>query len=137
MSEQAFLCRSLPEKIQMHILVTDDLYTNRLQAGIVIRSLGYTYDEAINGEQAIEKLLNNSYDLILMDIEMPVRNGLETTQHIRRHFRGIKKKTPIVAITAHNPGDFFDNYADKGFSGLISKPITEEKLKDILTSISI
>ncbi len=120
----------------MHILVTDDLYTNRLQAGIVIRSLGYTYDEAVNGEQAIEKLSNNSYDLILMDIEMPVRNGLETTKYIRKHFRGIKKKTPIVAITAHNPGDFFDNYTEKGFSGLISKPITEEKLKAILTSLS-
>ncbi len=119
----------------MHILVTDDLYTNRLQAGIVIRSLGYTCEEAINGEQAIEKLRNNSYDLILMDIEMPVRNGLETTQYIRRHFRGVKQKTPIVAITAHNPGDFFNNYADKGFSGLISKPITEEKLRKIVIKL--
>ena len=119
----------------MHILVTDDLYTNRLQAGIVISSLGYTYDEAVNGEEAIEKLNKASYDLILMDIEMPVRNGLETTRFIRTNFRGEKKEIPIIAITAHNPGDFFDNYADKGFSGLISKPITEEKLKNVLTNL--
>ncbi|TVQ14689.1 MAG: response regulator [Bacteroidetes bacterium] len=119
----------------MHILITDDLYTNRLQAGIVIGSLGHTFDEAVNGDEAIEKLSKASYDLILMDIEMPVRNGLETTRFIRTNFRGEKKKTPIIAITAHNPEDFFDNYADKGFSGLISKPITEEKLRKVLTSV--
>jgi two-component system, response regulator, stage 0 sporulation protein F len=118
----------------MKILVADDMYTNRLQAGITIRSLGYTFDEASHGDDAILKLSQNHYDLILMDIEMPVRNGLETTRYIRENFVGIKANIPIIAITAHNPEDFFENYLDVGFNGLISKPITKEKL---LKSISL
>lgn len=118
----------------MNILVTDDMYTNRLQAGITIRSLGYTCDEAKHGDDAIDKLMENHYDLILMDIEMPVRNGLETTRYIRENFVGGKANIPIIAITAHNPEDFFDDYRNEGFNGLISKPITKEKL---LKSISL
>jgi two-component system, response regulator, stage 0 sporulation protein F len=121
----------------MNILITDDMYTNRLQAGITIRSLGHTFDEAIHGDDAIDKLMKNHYDLILMDIEMPVRNGLETTRFIRENLTGGKAKTPIIAITAHNPDDFFDNYLKEGFNGLISKPITKEKLLNCITSLTI
>lgn len=119
----------------MHILVTDDLYTNRIQVGILLKSLGHTYDEAFNGEEAIEKLRSNSYDLILMDIEMPVRNGLETTLYIREKFNGQKRDIPIIAITAHNPEDYFNDYKEIGFSGLISKPITAKKLYQVIQTL--
>lgn len=113
----------------MVILITDDLYTNRLQTALAIRSMGYEYEEAVHGDEAIEKLKSKDYDLILMDIEMPVRNGLETTMYIRKNFTGEKKNTPIVAVTAHNPEDFFKDYKQAGFDGLISKPVTKEKLE--------
>ncbi len=113
----------------MHILITDDLYTNRLQLGIIIRSMGYTCEEAAHGEEAIEKLRNQDFDLILMDIEMPVRNGLETTRFIRTHFKGKKRVVPVVAITAHELEEYADNYKKYGFNGFIGKPVTIEKLR--------
>jgi len=112
----------------MNILIADDFYTNRLHLRIILRDLGYSYNEACNGEEAIEKFIKDHYDMILMDIEMPVRNGLETTRYIRNNFSGKKKDVVIVAITAHNPEDFFSDYAKAGFDGLISKPVTKEKL---------
>ncbi len=116
----------------MIILITDDLYTNRLQTAITLKSMGYHYEEASHGDEAIEKLKKKNYDLILMDIEMPVRNGLETTRFIRKNFTGKKRKTPIVAITAHNPDDFFKDFFKEGFNGLITKPVTKEKLEKFL-----
>jgi CheY-like chemotaxis protein len=64
----------------MHILITDDLFTNRFQIGLILKNMGFTYDMASNGDQAIEMIMKNHYDLVLMDIEMPVRNGIETVQ---------------------------------------------------------
>ncbi|MFW5759067.1 MAG: response regulator [Bacteroidota bacterium] len=112
----------------MKFLITDDLFTNRLRIGIVLKSMGIDYDEAQNGEEAIDKLMDTVYDLILMDIEMPVKNGLETTQYIRQKMGKPASKTKIVAITAHDPQDFEENFARYGFDGFISKPITKEKL---------
>ncbi len=116
----------------MKFLITDDLFTNRLQIGIVLKSMGIEYDQAKNGEEAIHKLIDTTYDLVLMDIEMPVKNGLETTLYIRQHMRSPVNKTKIVAITAHDPHDFEENFARYGFNGFISKPITKEKLEKIL-----
>lgn len=116
----------------MQILIVDDLYTNRLRMAIVLRSMGFRYDEASNGDEAIKLVSKNNYDLILMDIEMPVRNGIETTQYIRENFTGKKGKVSILAITAHNPEDFFNDHKNAGFNGLISKPLTREKLEPYL-----
>jgi CheY-like chemotaxis protein len=112
----------------MKILITDDLFTNRLLAAIAIKALGHTYEEAAHGDEAIAKLKAGDYDLILMDIEMPVRNGIETARFIREHFELPKRDVKIVAITAHEPGELLENYEMKGFNGFISKPVTKEKL---------
>jgi CheY-like chemotaxis protein len=125
----------IPNNTLMHFLVTDDLFTMRLKTGILLRSMGYTYDEAAHGDEAIEKLMLKDYDLILMDIEMPVRNGLETTRYIRDNFEGKKRRVPIIAVTAHDPEDFFESYENECFSGLITKPITGWKLESIIRRI--
>lgn len=120
----------------MIVLVADDLFTSRVQIGLVLKALGYNYDEAVNGDDAIEKLKQNDYAFILMDIEMPVRNGLETTLFIRKKMTDTKKSnTPIIAITAHDPADYAVNLDTYGFSGFISKPVTIEKLKKTLQEL--
>ena len=116
----------------MHVLITDDLFTNRIQIGIVLKSMGYTYDQASNGDQAIALILEKDYDLILMDIEMPVRNGLETVAYIRNEMEGYKRDVPVIAITAHDPSDYFDHFMDQGFDGLINKPVNELKILQII-----
>ena len=122
----------------MKVLVADDLFTSRVQIGLVLKSMGYTYDEAINGDIAINKLEQNDYAFILMDIEMPVRNGLETTVYIRKKLNNSQKRnTPVIAITAHDPADYAVNLDSYGFNGFISKPVTPDKLKEVLEEMGL
>lgn len=120
----------------MKFLITDDLYTNRLQIKILLQSMGIEYDQANDGKQAIEKLKENQYDLILMDIEMPVMNGLEATRYIRENFNRSKSNVKIIAITSHDPHDFESNFVKYGFNGFLSKPITRQKVEKIMTNDS-
>lgn len=69
-------------------------------------------------------LESEDFDLILMDIEMPVMNGIETTTFIRKKFPEPKKSIPIIALTAHNKFEFFDNIIAAGFTEFLSKPYT-------------
>ncbi|MBW6480538.1 MAG: response regulator [Bacteroidales bacterium] len=120
----------------MKVLVADDLFTSRVQIGLVLKHMGYTYDEAVNGDAAIKMLEQNDYVFILMDIEMPVRNGLETTLFIRKKLSDPQKRnTPVIAITAHDPVDYAVNLDSYGFNGFISKPVTPDKLKETLKEI--
>jgi CheY-like chemotaxis protein len=119
----------------MRFLIIDDIYTNRLRIAVILKSMGFAFDEAADGEKAIEKILQMDYDIVLMDIEMPVKNGLETIQFIRSKMTGRKKKVPVVAVTAHNISDNIDRYLEIGFDALISKPVTEQKLITVLRAL--
>ncbi len=116
----------------LKVLIADDFYTNRLQVKIVLQAMGFIAEEAENGMEVIRQLENHTFSLILMDIEMPVMNGLETTQYIREQMSPDKSKTPVVAITAHNPEEYFDNFKKHGFDGLITKPVTKEKIARVI-----
>ena len=120
----------------MTILITDDFYTNRLQIKLVLQSMGHKTEEASNGSEAIEKFKKSNYDLLLMDIEMPVRNGIETTRYIRKHLKEPKNSVPIIAITAH----YIDSdlkIKEMGFDGFIGKPFTREKFERCLSLLKI
>ncbi len=67
--------------------------------------------------------------MIFMDIEMPVMNGIETTQYIRNEMSSPLNAIPIIALTAHNPELFFDDYSDVGFDELVTKPYSVEKIR--------
>ena len=121
----------------MKILITDDIFTNRLLLSEIIEDLGHEHIEAENGKIAIESLVSNDdINLVLMDIEMPVMNGIEATRHIRRMLAPPKSDIPIVALTAHNPKIFFDNYKDVGFDLLLTKPYSVQKITNLLESFS-
>jgi len=70
-----------------------------------------------------------------MDIEMPVMNGIETTNFIRNEMPYPVNAIPIIALTAHNPDIFFEDFADVGFDELITKPYSVDKLKEKITSV--
>ena len=120
----------------MKILIVDDIFTNRLLLVEVIKNIGHDYVQVENGREAVEALLNEDFDLILMDIEMPVMNGLETTKFIRENFDSPKNNTPIVALTAHNPQLFFDDFKDVGFDKLLTKPYSIEKITAMINDLS-
>jgi len=116
----------------MKVLIVDDIFTNRLLLAEVLRSLDIDFDQVENGREAINAFEKTNYDLILMDIEMPVMNGLETTKYIREEMPHPKNRVMIVALTAHNPQLFFDDFQDVGFDKLLTKPYSLDKLSELL-----
>jgi CheY-like chemotaxis protein len=119
----------------LKILIVDDIFTNRLLLSELIKTLGHITVQAENGKQAIESLEKEDFDLILMDIEMPVMNGLETTELIRKTFPSPKNVTSIVALTAHNPSLFFEDFSDAGFDELITKPYSLDKIVELINNL--
>ena len=113
----------------LKILVTDDIYTNRYLLSELIRLTGNEVVLAENGEEALEILKSQEIDLVFMDIEMPVMNGIETIQYIRNELPPPLNAIPVIALTAHNPQLFFEDFSDVGFDELITKPYSIEKIK--------
>jgi len=114
------------------ILVVDDLVMNRILLREILTELHYDFVLAENGKKAIECLESEQVDVILMDIEMPVMNGIETTRHIRSNLPPPASNVPIVALTAHNPRIFFEDFRDVGFDAILTKPYSIEKLREII-----
>jgi len=114
------------------ILIVDDIFVNRLLLKEIVKKFCSKCLEAQNGKEAIDILNREDLDVILMDIEMPVMNGLETTKYIREQILSPKKHIPIIALTAHNPATFFDDFKDVGFNQLLTKPYSRDTLLNCL-----
>jgi len=121
---------------KLRILIVDDIFTNRLLLTELIKTLGHDSLQAENGQEAINLLAANDVDLILMDIEMPVMNGIETCEHIRKNMDPPKSVTSVVALTAHNPNLFFDDFSDAGFDELLTKPYSLDKIIELINNLT-
>lgn len=121
----------------LRILVVDDIYTNRYLLSELVRLTGNEVVLAENGEEAIGILNSQEIHLVFMDIEMPVMNGIETTQFIRQEMPAPLNAIPIVALTAHNPEIFFEDFSDVGFDELVTKPYSVEKLKAMIRELAV
>jgi CheY-like chemotaxis protein len=117
------------------ILIVDDIFVNRLLLKVIVKNFSKTFFEATNGKEALEIIAREELDVILMDIEMPVMNGLETTKYIREKLPAPKNHIPIIAITAYNPEIFFNDFRDVGFSQLLTKPYTVDSLINCLNEV--
>jgi len=116
-----------------NILLAEDNPVNQKVAKRVLTHLGYQADVVNNGEEAIRAIANKSYDLILMDIQMPEMDGLEATKYIRKQESELQlPPIAIVAMTANATDDDQNLCRDAGMSDYISKPIQIEKLKSLL-----
>jgi len=107
------------------VLVVEDNAMNQKLAVAVLNRLGYTSDVAENGQKALEKLRERAYDVVLMDIQMPVMDGYETTRLIRNELRS---SVPIIAMTAHALAGERENTLQMGMNDFISKPFQMEEL---------
>ena len=96
--------------------------------------MGHKVVIAENGKEAIEKFIEkNSYDMIFMDIQMPIMNGLDATDIIRQNNRG--KTIPIIALTALALKEDLDKIKKHDFDFYISKPVEFDKLKEIVKTV--
>ena len=104
---------------EARVLVVDDGPENRELVSFLLEESGLSVDEAENGQIGMKKALTNEYDLILMDVQMPVMDGFTATRNLRKE--GVKK--PIIALTANAMKGFEQQCLDVGYSGYLSKPI--------------
>jgi two-component system, sensor histidine kinase len=112
------------------ILITDDNEMNRLVVSTMLRDYGAILEEANNGFEAIEKIKSGDFDVILMDIQMPVMDGLEATRIIRR---SISLDLPIIALTALALKGDEAKFREAGMTDYLSKPFEEIKLLQVIT----
>ncbi len=113
------------------VLVAEDNQTSQLVALGILKKLGLQADAVANGKEAIEALEKTPYDLILMDIEMPVMDGVSATRKIRS-LESELRNTPIIALTAHAMVGDREKSVAAGMDGHISKPVTAKALAEVL-----
>lgn len=111
------------------ILVVDDFDDAREFMKFIIEGYGYKVVEAADGMQAIEKLKQHFPDLILMDIAMPLMDGLTATKNIRTIKHGAD--IPIIAVTAHGK-DFYNKAIAAGCNAMIEKPVDFDDLEVVI-----
>jgi len=114
------------------ILLVEDNALNRQVAQGLLKETLANIDLAINGLEAIEKLTKQDYDLVFMDIQMPLMDGFTATKKIREHTRW--KDLPIIAMTAHATATDKEKCLNVGMNDYISKPIDPLSLAKILSS---
>ena len=123
------------------ILLAEDNLTNQRVAMRILEKEGYLVQLAQTGREAVEawqssfdspSSLEQPFDVILMDIQMPVMDGFEATRHIREHEKGTGSRTPIIAMTAHARTEDRLECLAKGMDGYISKPIDSAALLELI-----
>ena len=116
----------LDEKVKnIKVLVVEDIVLNQLLMKTLLDDFGFEFDIAGNGKIAIEKLQNQPFDVILMDLQMPEMNGFDATRYIRNK---MNSKVPIIALTADVTTVDLEKCKAVGMNDYISKPIDERLL---------
>jgi CheY-like chemotaxis protein len=112
------------------VLIADDFKDTRKLMKLLLEKCGYEVVEACDGYEAVELAVANHPDIILMDIAMPIMDGIQATQAIRRHRE--LSKIPIIAVTAY--GDFYEERArDAGCNDVMQKPLELNKLSPLVS----
>jgi len=119
---------------QARILIVEDNTANRRVISMILTRLGYASDYAVNGLDAVKKQESEKFDLILMDYEMPVLNGVGATREIRRT-EPKKRRTPIVGLTAHVSPEHREECLRVGMDTVLFKPINITDLKAALSAL--
>jgi CheY-like chemotaxis protein len=124
----------LPEdRRPLHLLLVEDSEGNRLLVLAYLKKTLYRIDTAENGQVAVEKFLSDVYDLILMDMQMPVMDGFTATREIRRHEREEgRMRTPIIALTAYALKEDLQKSLDAGCDATLTKPISKQVLLEAI-----
>ncbi len=108
------------------VLVVEDIALNQLLMRTLLDDFGFECDIAVNGKVAVEKLQTKTYDIILMDLQMPEMNGFDATEYIRKE---LNLQTPIIALTADVTTADLARCKLVGMNDYISKPIDEKLLQ--------
>lgn len=119
---------------RLKILLVEDLPINQELATIYLRRMGHEVDLAVNGQKAVDAVSSTDYDLVLMDMQMPVMDGLTATRTIRQ-LEGAAGSVPIIAMTANVLPEQIKIFREAGVQGLVPKPIKESILAEELKRV--
>jgi PAS domain S-box-containing protein len=117
------------------ILLVDDDQVNISFGASILKKLGYSVTPAENGRQCLAAMEKDEFDLVLMDIQMPVMNGEEALHEIRAKEQGATAHIPVIAVTAHSMRGDKERLLEAGFDGYVSKPLYIEELIAEMTRV--
>ncbi len=107
----------------LHILLVEDNPINQKVAQRLLEKAGHSVTIASNGKEAVDLLERQTFDLVLMDVQMPEMDGLEATAVIRQQEEGTERHMPIVALTAHAMMGDREKCLEAGMDGYVTKPV--------------
>ena len=117
------------------VLVAEDNVVNQKVILMLLKKLGVSADLAADGAQAIEAAVNNHYDLVLMDVQMPEVDGLMATREIRSRL-SLDRQPVIFGLTAHATTEYRDICLGAGMNGYLTKPLDPRKLRDLIAELA-
>lgn len=121
-------CSSAEESTGLHILVAEDNKVNQKMVRAMLTRIGHTVTVADNGQLAVDELEKSAFDMVLMDVQMPVLDGIEATKQIRNSGRS-KSMLPVVGLTASYQHSELQFYKDIGMNDCLGKPVRLNHLK--------
>jgi PAS domain S-box-containing protein len=135
-AERAQVDENLSIAKPLRVLLVEDNLINQKLARTVLSKMGYKADLAVNGQEAVNMTLRNRYDVVFMDIQMPIMDGLEATKWIRQneHITG-SSSTRIIALTANALAGDAEVYLAAGMDDYLSKPLRIEELRKALSRV--
>lgn len=116
-------------------LVVDDIAVNRMVLARLMKKLGYEVHQAENGEEAVQRVQELSFSIVLMDIQMPVMDGHSATRAIRQLEEELGQHVPVVAVTAHASDDDRRAAFEAGMDRYLNKPVREAILSQTLAEV--
>jgi CheY-like chemotaxis protein/HPt (histidine-containing phosphotransfer) domain-containing protein len=120
----------------LKVLLVEDNQINRKLVEVILEKRGHSVVEAHNGEEALAKMAVETFDAVIMDVQMPVMDGVAATRAIRDREKGAGRNTPVVAMTAHAMKGDRERFLDAGMNGYISKPIEKGELLETVESLA-
>lgn len=131
-TENSNICAAISQNLKgKKILVVDDTIDNQILEKMYLMSAGADVDLADSGEEGVQKALQVNYDVILMDLHMPVVDGFKATKQLRK--KGFQK--PIIAVTANTLPETKHNVMNGGFNEYLTKPLSRKTLLDTIDQI--
>ncbi len=118
----------------VRVLLVEDTEDNRMMMRRLLELSGYEVSEAINGVEAVRAAENETPNVILMDLSLPVVDGLSATRRIRQ--LPDLARVPIIAVSAHDTADFHAEALAAGCDAYITKPIDYSELEDLITGLT-
>ncbi|MFL5815130.1 MAG: ATP-binding protein, partial [Bdellovibrionia bacterium] len=131
-NESSAQSKSQQDRSKYRILIAEDNSVNQMVALAQMKKLGYSAQAVANGKEAVDAFSTGSFDLILMDCQMPEMDGFEATKKIRELEASSGKRIPIIALTANAMKEDEEKCLQSGMTDFISKPVKQEQLSEKL-----